>query len=417
MAPNMLSDMIGSYLMQTATLVAASTPPERHNLSEFDTDTPHQFTLNRNDDGAQTLKAIRQDTAKYQIYFSGNVQDALNPTLVQRIIQAKPNKNHTFWDYPGATRYVGVNRFDPLCKAGYQQIKQLIQQGVRPEDITIYGYSMGGGIAAYITRRLHDKGYPVNLIIDRSFSRLSAVVSPLVYHILTETPPYNEQYKRRLPFGTSLAASSITGLSIGTALAGLIASIGVIIASLIASIGYYLGIYLSRFSALNTFAHHLNTGLNTVALALHSAFYGLASVVGGLVGVAGFITGACIGVCIGAISSFQLLFTDTPYNLPLGLPTRLLLNTTTGEMTSVKNIQSILNQEKHGKIKIINSKQDKVVLEEAALNTGLGFTTDKKRTITHPKINSFWYHTDLHYGPLHDENIDHALTHLAPAAA
>jgi hypothetical protein len=409
--PNMLSEYVGSQLFQTAALTALTPPPKPYQEEAYTSPKTHTCKLHRKKNGVQTLTATAHQATRYQIYFAGNVQDALEPNYIKEVLQLAPNKNHIFWDYPGACRHEGIKRFDVLFKCGYKKVKYLLNTGVPAKDITLYGYSMGGGIAAHIARKLHEEGHPVNLTIDRSFSSLSAVVSPLLYHkINTE----QKKHAHHLPLGSAIAAFAITGVSIGTALAGLITSIGVLIASLIAGIGYTASLMLSLVPGFMFFAKFLNTLFNAEAQYLNTCFDVVASTIGSVVALAGFILGALTGLFLGTFLSLQHLFTKNPCKISLKKPTRMLLNTTTGEMDSVNNVQRILSFKQHGKIKIINSKEDEVIRVEAALNTGLNFTTNPKRTINKQSVNnpvaSLWYNKGSHIDTLQPTDIDEKLT-------
>lgn len=416
--PNMLSEYIGSHLMQTAALAAVSTPPDSYTIEAYTQQKTHHFELTRSENGAQTLRAISSNAKQYQIYFAGNTQDALEPNYIKEMLQANPNTNYIFWNYPGACRYKGVTRFDLLFKAGYEQVKKLRNEGIPPEDVTLYGYSMGGGIAAHTTKKLHEEDYPVNLTIERSFSSLSNVVSPLLYHVLDTKTDWRTRYARHFPLGTSVIAFALIGTSIGTALAGFITSTSVIAATCFAATGYCLSSILAFIPGLLLLSNSLNELFNAHAIHLNVCFDIIATTVGSVVALAGLIAGAVLGAVFGAILSIQLLFTDNPYNLSLQLPTRALLNTTTGEILSVQNIQSILKSNAHGKITIINSKEDEVIHPEAALNTGLGFTTQTQRNHLMSNITSIWYNKGDHIAPLHENDIDDTLTYpqMPPAS-
>ncbi|MCS5712141.1 hypothetical protein [Candidatus Berkiella aquae] len=52
------------------------------------------------------------------------------------------------------------------------QVKRLLDKGVDPKNITCYGHSLCGAIAAFAVKELHQEGYPVKLYSDRSFSNL-----------------------------------------------------------------------------------------------------------------------------------------------------------------------------------------------------------------------------------------------------
>ncbi len=411
MTPNMLSEHIGSQLFQTAALAALTSQPKPYTEAIYEPQKTHTFKLLRKKDGAQILTATAPHATQYQIYFAGNTQDALEPTYIKEVLETAPNKNHVFWDYPGACRHEGIKRFDVLQKAAYKKVKYLLDKGIPAEDITLYGYSMGGGIAACIAKRLHEEGHPVNLTIDRSFSSLSAVVSPLLYHkINTE----QKKYAHHLPLGSAIAACAVMGVSIGTSLAGLIASIGTITASLIAGTGYALSALFFLMPGFKLFANLLNQIFNATAQYINASFDIAASAVGGIVALIGFTLGSLIGLFMGGILSLQHLFTDKPFTMPLDLPTYALLKTTTGEMNSAENIQSILNNPKHGEVTIINAKADEVIRPEASLNTGLGFTATRKQTAhqhhAHQSFSSFWYKKANHTATLKDSDIDGSLT-------
>ncbi|MCH9689215.1 MAG: hypothetical protein K0U24_04145 [Gammaproteobacteria bacterium] len=397
MTPTILSDYIGSSLMYLATLTTNDAPPKQYFVTDFSTNSSinktHCFNLmrERKDTLAQTLTASLKENKinqQHQIYFAGNAQDALSPKLVEHLISENQDKNHIFWDYPGESRHIGVNRFYLFIKAGYQQVKKILDGDVHngkppvpAKNITIRGYSMGGGIATAVARKLHDEGYPVHLSIDRSFSSLSAVLSPLLYHLL------EKQYDHYLPLGSSVVAFSVLGVSLGSALAGIIATLGTITASLIAMMGYGLNSLISRIPGSTLIVKTLNAFFNSHAEYLNSCFNIAATIIGTAVSSIGLLAGAVLGAATGLVLSLQLLFTKTPYNISLEPATRCLLKTTTGEIDSVQNIKHILNltPNKSSKISIFNSREDEVIREEAALATGL----DCIKSTRYPKLKSY----------------------------
>lgn len=52
------------------------------------------------------------------------------------------------------------------------QVQRLIDKGVDPKNITCYGHSLCGAIAAFAVKELHDEGHRVRLYSDRSFANL-----------------------------------------------------------------------------------------------------------------------------------------------------------------------------------------------------------------------------------------------------
>ncbi len=420
MTPNMLSEAFGKHLLKIAALTATKPTPKPYKVTDYSAHTPHRFKLERAENGAQTLIAGIPDTKQYQIYFAGNAQDALDPAYITEVLEGVPDKNHIFWDYPGASRYHGITRFDPLLKSGYQQIKALLDSGVPAKNITLHGYSLGGGIAIYIAQRLHHEGHPVHLSVERSFSSLSAAIAPLLYYQFNARPELKEKYERHLPLGSSIAAFATMGIAAGTGLSGLIASVGIILTSLLTVFAYLFCYLLTLIPGFKQIARGLNLLFNGISSFLNTCFDILASTLGSIVAFIGVIAGTLIGAVVGFALSLQLLFTDKPVNIPLNLPTRVLLNTTIGELFSVSNIHSILNVKNHGEIKIINAKKDDVVLEEAALNTGLGFTTNPNRIIPRKymghKMSSFWDKAADHVSSLKAADIDDELAYTCQMA-
>lgn len=65
-----------------------------------------------------------------------------------------------------------LNHEQDLVRDYKFQVKRLIDQGVNPKNITCYGHSLCGAIAAFAVKELHDEGYPVRFYSDRSFANL-----------------------------------------------------------------------------------------------------------------------------------------------------------------------------------------------------------------------------------------------------
>ncbi|MCH9755694.1 MAG: hypothetical protein K0U37_00680 [Gammaproteobacteria bacterium] len=402
MSPNGLSNTISSHFMRAAILPLEARP---HTLEEYASST-HAFKLIQKQD-IQTLEATKANTTQYQIYLAGNNQAGLKPECVQSMLEASPNTNHIFKNYSRVDKnHQNINQINPLFKPGYEEVKTLLDKGIPAENITLYGYSFGGGIAAQIAKKLHDEGFCVNLTIDRSFSSLSSVIA-------SKTNLIHQSY---LPLGTSLAAFSMMGASLGLIVAGLIASIGVLIESFIANLAYYCCLTLSKIPGLALLASYLDIICNQIAQSINLCFNLIASVIGAAIAFTGFLAGAVVGALTGAILSLQLLVTDTPVGVPLEPAVCMFLNTTTGEMNSVRNVQHILNLNKHGKVKILNSKTDNNIPLESALNTGLGFTTHSDRNLKQytasNHITSLWYNKASHFdNTLKTDDIDFNLNY------
>ena len=66
--------------------------------------------------------------------------------------------------------------FHELILDGITQTERVLNLGVRPENITLDGHSLGGAIGAYVAAFFHDKGLKLKFFSDRSFATLERVV-------------------------------------------------------------------------------------------------------------------------------------------------------------------------------------------------------------------------------------------------
>ena len=350
---------------------------------------------------------------QYVIYYAGNSEDAMYLPSIDRPIQNEKFKasNFIFWNYPGVKGSVGfsMSSYDVFA-AGLQQVQDLLARDVPAQNITLYGCSLGGGIASQAASRLPKSDFRPNLEIERSFSAISAVPLVAVREMIDAYPRYR-------PFYSAILACSLVGLSLGFVTAGFIATIGLFCATLIASVGYLLakivqimrnGLELvlsvdltpERFAFLDKLTVLMDTQLSKFALLVHQHIFNiLGSIIGVVVGVPGLIVGSLVGVGIGAVLSFQTLFTDSP---PLYFPLHYVFKWLTFvahvEMNSVAAINHILADTEHlPMISSTNAEKDTVIPKNAALNTGLGFDADLNSEVSYNKQCSFfWYKEGNH---------------------
>jgi hypothetical protein len=309
---------------------------------------------------------------------------------------------------------------DDFLDIGYQKVKAYLDAGTSADEITLHGQYFGGACVARIARRLHDEGHFVNINLERTFSRLSATLSPTLENaITTYFPEEAKEYAHYLTFGTSVASFSTFGASLGTGLAGLTTSIGILIGSLVANIGYYLAKALSVIPGLSQLASGVNAFYNATASVIHKTCDAIGSATGLLLGSLMSLTGALLGVVAGACLSLKLYLGHGHTNMPLGLPLRTLLNTTIGDLTPIDDVQYIQALNEHGHIKISNTEKDELVPPAVALNTAVGLSNDPNRALKPQgfggNISSFWYKNTRIDEKLANHNIDHALTYDEPA--
>lgn len=370
MSSSTLSDTVSSMIMRNLILPAMSQNIKQHEIGEYSS-TGNTFTFSFDEKeltkGNQVLKAVRNaPTSKYQINFPPNGVDAISPLYVREILQQFPDTNHIFWNYPDVLHTppeheVGDDATDdaekqaaadekrnkhvnPLFEAGYQYVKAQLESEdfTRAEDTTLYGLSLGGGVAAHVARRLHEDSQPfhVNLIADRTFSNLSDIPSayidfyvdkftlllsaggtnlydlavPLVQtlseNILGDDNRFSEATAKKvinwaaalLTLLTSILVAELTAASIGLVIAGLMASVGVLIASLIANIGYYFSVMLSAIPGIRFFAPYVNALFNFIAETIHLGFDLVASLSGlaviSALSIPAFVIGLIIGGCL-----------------------------------------------------------------------------------------------------------------------
>ncbi len=350
---------------------------------------------------------------QYVIYYAANAEDAMCLPGIAHHIQNEKLKasNFIFWNYPGVMGSAGFSLSSyEVFAAGLQQVQDLLDRGVPAQNITLYGLSLGGGIASQAASRLPKSDYRPNLEIERSFSSISAVPIVFVRKII-------DAYPRHRPFYSAILACALMGLSLGFVTAGFIASIGLLCATLIASMGYLLAQVvqivrnglelllpvdstLALLNFLDKLTVLIDTRLSKFALLVHQHIFNiLGSIIGVVVAVPGMILGSLIGVGVGAVLSLQSLFTESPrLYFPLHYVFKWLTYVAHVEMNSVAAINHILADTEHlPKIVSTNVKNDQIIPPKASLNAGLGFGPEPVDEDSYSKKTSFfWYQSGGH---------------------
>ena len=432
-------------------------PPEEFNFESFDTNyyvpmaTTHTFT-SLSVGGIETLEAKKKNpdlNQEYEIFCCGNGQDAMHFVTAYSRITAQPNKSCIFWNYPSVGNSAGgAHAANDLFKAGYQQARRLLEQGIPAKDITLHGLSLGGAVATHVARQLHEEGHLVNLEVDRSFARLSAVVSPLVKNNMLNNDVYG-----MAPLISSVIALSVSGVALGTTFAGLVASLGLVTASSIAAISYVgaccvqaIGFLLQKImnvigevisfpfgffstavsdgikTLCNNIGYYLSFPFNLAAVTINEIILKIASFVdsainligshvGAVVAISGLVVGGLAGLVFGMLLSVQLFWTDKPLLMPMTFAFSSVLYSSCCEMDSVNEVYRLLaadnnsenNEKEQPKISVANTVDDEVIDVVASLNVGLGFKpgekhNDHKNRFLKEKITSFWYRVGGHGG-------------------
>lgn len=112
-------------------------------------------------------------TDKAVIYLHGRAHN--NGTSARSCLKIQEHipVNVLMVDYRGSGKSPGIATPESVVKDAEVMYDHLIQRGFKPENITVYGHSLGGAIAIELASRMKDKIH--SLIIQSSFSSLKEV--------------------------------------------------------------------------------------------------------------------------------------------------------------------------------------------------------------------------------------------------
>ncbi|MFT4058074.1 MAG: hypothetical protein QM652_00840 [Legionella sp.] len=417
-------------------------------------------------DGLEMLEARQKQpnpNQQYEIFCCGNLQDAMNFYTAYDRITTESNKNYIFWNYPGVGSSMGeTHSTHNLFTAGYQQAKRLIDQGIPAQNITLHGYSLGGGVATHVARQLHEEGHLVNLEVDRSFACIASVIpASIKRNMINKETSKQSSYA---PLITSTIALALSGIALGTTFAGFVASVGLVTASATAAIGYIGAFCIQSIGSLlqetmtvigemiafpfsffsksisddikslfNNIGYCLAYPFNLAAFAINEIFSAMASfidnavnlissIAGSAIAIGGLVAGSLAGLILGALFSIQLLWTENPLTMPITPAFSAVLYSLCCEMDSVAEMSRLLNADnkpanrtkEQPNISVTNVIDDGVIDVAASLSIGLGLKpgkpSDDKNRALKEKITSFWYRKGGHIGQL-TELIDPLVEH------
>ena len=139
----------------------------------------------KTEDGASlsTIKIQRNDQSKqpcdqvYIIFFNGNCTAYERNLFTMANHAQKLKANAIGFNYRNVSSSTGTVRSkDDLVRDGIAQVQHLLNQKVKPENIFLHGYSLGGAIATLVAARFCKDNKTVNLYNDRSFSTMANVI-------------------------------------------------------------------------------------------------------------------------------------------------------------------------------------------------------------------------------------------------
>lgn len=169
------------------------------------------FADNRKMDTLEIKNIVEKDLPKenqrYLLYFPGN--NSCYENDINHLIDSAINIG---------CNVIGFNYYEDIEKNtiienpvkdviinGIAQVQRLLDSGIYPENILLEGYSLGGGIAALITKHFHDKKIPINLFLDRTFSDVDTFVDGYIrrkeFHEITNSSGnyYKTGHKEGIP--------------------------------------------------------------------------------------------------------------------------------------------------------------------------------------------------------------------------
>ena len=174
-------------------------PPEEERKREDDVNT--RVVTTKTFDGAELWGfdyKNKTESNKTILYFGGNAEDIghdyLNPEYNSFIKQVanKLNANYTMFNYRNAGTSTGnPGSHKDLVVDGIAQVQRLINSGQK--EITLYGKSIGGTVAARVMRYFVDhpkEGVEFKLIMDRSLSGVLKFLPKFLENILYWFSPF-----------------------------------------------------------------------------------------------------------------------------------------------------------------------------------------------------------------------------------
>lgn len=134
----------------------------------------------------------KQETKKTVIYLHGNAQNvsAWYPACVE--IQKYIQVNFLLVDYRGYGQSTGSPTMKGVILDAQAMYKYLIDSGFKPEDISVYGRSIGGAVALELAVREKVK----SAVIQSSFSSIEQIAKdlyPFIPSYLAKSKHFNSQ--------------------------------------------------------------------------------------------------------------------------------------------------------------------------------------------------------------------------------
>lgn len=156
-------------------------------------DKNQQYYIRMND-GEDTLlhtyewngKKSEASSQKYIILIGGNAESGIdNNPIALGILNSIQEINIISFDFPGVENSTGQTRDGQhMVEAVKAEVYQLIDKGVQPCNITLYGFSLGGAIASITAAQLHKEEKKVYVFNRNSFANIAKTFYAFEHHAL-----------------------------------------------------------------------------------------------------------------------------------------------------------------------------------------------------------------------------------------
>ncbi len=136
----------------------------------------HYKILNQTQSGLFSQKPPSEE--KYQLHF-GAQQEFYEDSIEEMEKDAENFQQVSIgFNYRGVGESTGIaSSMDDLVRDGIMQVQRLLnKEGVKAENVTLSGHSLGAAVAILVAKHFYEQGINVKLFADRPFSSITDVI-------------------------------------------------------------------------------------------------------------------------------------------------------------------------------------------------------------------------------------------------